>query len=335
MKGRHYTAAVIGCGAIGVGEEKYARAIRPATHAAAWGAHPRVRLVALVDPNVDCLRRGARLNPAATCFKSAKKLFQTFVPDIVSVATPPEKHREMVELATRAGVRAILCENPIAATLADASAMIAACRKSGTLLIVNHQRRFDELLQRSARFVRGGGIGHVRQAVGFYYNGVFTNGTHIVDLMRMFLGEPVEVSGRYNKETSWNPADKNIDGTLRFQNGTHAALLSLDRNYGLFSLDIIGESGAVKISHLGFSVARAKKVKNGHFRGFYELGPFRTKGRPRSFMSGSMAAVVRMLDKKVKPFATGDDARATLRVLLALQTSAEGKKPFFLSNKDA
>lgn len=53
--------------------------------------------------------------------------------DAVYVATPNHLHREAVEACLAAGV-SVLCEKPMAATLTDAEAMIAAAQGSGRLL---------------------------------------------------------------------------------------------------------------------------------------------------------------------------------------------------------
>jgi predicted dehydrogenase len=61
--------------------------------------------------------------------------------DAVDVCTPEFLHAEQVVAAAEAG-KHVLCEKPIAASLADADAMIEACSRSGVRLMVAHSRRF-------------------------------------------------------------------------------------------------------------------------------------------------------------------------------------------------
>ena len=63
--------------------------------------------------------------------------------DIVSICTWPPLHCEMVVAAAESGVKAILCEKPMALNLKEADQMLDSCEKSGTKLVVGHQHRFD------------------------------------------------------------------------------------------------------------------------------------------------------------------------------------------------
>ena len=62
--------------------------------------------------------------------------------DIVSIATWPHMHADMVIATANAGVKAIHCEKPMAPTYGECKAMVAACEANGVQLTFNHQRRF-------------------------------------------------------------------------------------------------------------------------------------------------------------------------------------------------
>ncbi len=59
--------------------------------------------------------------------------------DAVYVAAPNHLHRQLVELAAGSGIP-VLCEKPMATTLADARAMVAACAQAG----VGYATAFDQ-----------------------------------------------------------------------------------------------------------------------------------------------------------------------------------------------
>lgn len=63
--------------------------------------------------------------------------------DIVAICSPPERHASQILVAVAAGARTILCEKPIALTREDADAVIDACRRSGTALVVGTNHLFD------------------------------------------------------------------------------------------------------------------------------------------------------------------------------------------------
>ena len=88
------------------------------------------RLVAICDPDPAARRHAAGLG-IETCGEMAALAANAAV-EAVYVATPNHLHRSAVEAAIRAG-KPVLCEKPMAATLADAEAMAAMCDRAGIL----------------------------------------------------------------------------------------------------------------------------------------------------------------------------------------------------------
>lgn len=88
------------------------------------------RLVAVADPDeaaqADARQRGAR------SYANVRALAADPDVEAIYVATPNHRHRAAVEAAAEAG-KAVLCEKPIAATLVEAEAAVAACRRAGVL----------------------------------------------------------------------------------------------------------------------------------------------------------------------------------------------------------
>ena len=61
--------------------------------------------------------------------------------DVVDICTPTHLHHEMVLQAAAAG-KHVICEKPLARTVAQGQEMIAACRQAGVKLLVGHVVRF-------------------------------------------------------------------------------------------------------------------------------------------------------------------------------------------------
>lgn len=81
-------------------------------------------------------------------------------PDVnaVYIATPPDSHLDLTRRAAQAG-RRILVEKPMARTVAECEAMIAACDAAGVPLHVAYYRRFYPKFQAAKRLIDAGGIG--------------------------------------------------------------------------------------------------------------------------------------------------------------------------------
>jgi len=125
--------AVIGAGDMGA---------RHARHWAATGA----RIAVVCDPDE---ARSADLAAAYGAHAAADPIEAVARPgvDVVSVCTPTYLHAPVAIAALEAG-RDVLCEKPVALTLADADAMAAAERSSGRRLRIGFMRRFDPVWRR-------------------------------------------------------------------------------------------------------------------------------------------------------------------------------------------
>lgn len=83
--------------------------------------------------------------------------------DAVYVASPNHLHRPLVEAAAAAGCD-VLCEKPMATSLADAEAMVAACARAGVRYATAHNQRFHPAHVRLRDLVAAGALGQVTQA---------------------------------------------------------------------------------------------------------------------------------------------------------------------------
>ena len=78
--------------------------------------------------------------------------------DVVDVCTPTDDHRATVEAAAAAG-RHVICEKPIARTVADALALTDACRRRGVRCFVAHVTRYFPEYAAAQAAVAAGRIG--------------------------------------------------------------------------------------------------------------------------------------------------------------------------------
>jgi predicted dehydrogenase len=196
-----YQAAIIGCGDIGH------------AHAQGYLANPEVELRAVVDP-VEPARRQFQVEYGVPeAYESMEEMFAAFCPDLVSVCVWHLLHAPITIAAADAGVRAVICEKPMATSMAEVDAMIEACDRADTKLLVSHQRRFTPGWERARELVAAGAIGEVQLARGHGSQGLLNVGTHIIDGLLFIVGEPHAkwVIGAVERETDRFERDTPIE----------------------------------------------------------------------------------------------------------------------------
>jgi predicted dehydrogenase len=119
--------AVVGVGALG----KH--------HARILSALPGVSLAAVVDINRTRAQEIAAAHGTRALFDASQLDGQI---DAVTIAVPTESHERIARPFLEAGIPALV-EKPIAKTVAEADAMIAAAARSGAALAVGHTERFN------------------------------------------------------------------------------------------------------------------------------------------------------------------------------------------------
>ncbi len=192
-----YQAGVIGLGFIGGGDQISGDALGQkvanldGTHREALSKHPEIELVAGASRDEGQCERFAERTGARVYADWAEMLCQERL-DIVSVATYTHVRPEIVQACAESGARAIYAEKPMAQTLADAEEMLSACDKSGALLVINHNRRFNPNYQRLRDLVAAGGLGDLTSVSLQWGAGRLGNtGTHLIDAARMLTGREI------------------------------------------------------------------------------------------------------------------------------------------------
>jgi UDP-N-acetyl-2-amino-2-deoxyglucuronate dehydrogenase len=188
--------------------------------------------------------------------------------EAVVIGTPHPLHAEPAIRAAEAGIH-VLVEKPMAATIADCDAMLAAARKSGVVLGVISQRRFYEPVLRMRAAIDAGKLGTPVLGVFQMYSwrdpayylsdpwrgkwdteggGVLVNQSpHHLDVLLWFMGPVAEVSGYWaNLNHPTVEVEDTAVATVRFKNGGLGSILaSLSQKPGMHSkIHIHGSNGA-------------------------------------------------------------------------------------------
>ena len=200
---------------------------------------PGAQVVALCDTNEAVLAEvgaacGARTYTSYDAMLEAESL------DAVSLCTPPKLHAPMTEAAAERGIH-VLCEKPMASTVADCQRMIDACAAANVKLMIALKKRFapqydlvrklcaeqgDQPLWACARFALG------RVEKDWFWDDtdgggpLLENSVHMVDILCCLMGRVVRVSAEggtlFMKHRA--PVADAAAVTLRFASGGVAAL---------------------------------------------------------------------------------------------------------------
>lgn len=165
--------------------------------------------------------------------------------DAVLLGTPTPLHRDQA-MAAAAGGKHVFTEKPIAATLPEIDAMIAACRRAGVLLAVNAVTRWRRGVRMAKGLVDAGEIGQIRMvrhtyahvAGGYAPAGhwilspaagspFLDQGAHCNDAIRWFVGaDATSAFATYATFTGTAPFGQSAMVTFDFANGVMCQIWS-------------------------------------------------------------------------------------------------------------
>lgn len=144
---------MFGIGIIGCGK------IAQVRHIPEYADNPEAKLVGFYDLNQQRARELAD-RYGATAYDSVEALLAN--PDIqaVSICAANFAHAELTIAALKAG-KHVLCEKPMATTLSDCEAMVAAARQAGKFLMIGHNQRLAKAHALARKLIVDGLIGDI------------------------------------------------------------------------------------------------------------------------------------------------------------------------------
>ncbi|MBL6078616.1 Gfo/Idh/MocA family oxidoreductase [Belnapia sp. T18] len=188
----------------------------------------------------------------------------------VYIALPNAMHREFTERAAAIG-RHVLCEKPMANSLADCQAMTSACERAGVRLMIAYRSQYQPHHRATIALIRSGELGRLRfieaantQANGpgpqWRYNRQMAGGGALPDIGLYCLNAARYLTGEEPVEafaTTYSPAgdarfaevEESIAFQLRFPSGVIANALSSYGTYENRSLRLHFERGSIEMPH--------------------------------------------------------------------------------------
>jgi len=131
-------------------------------HMAGYAAN-FVRVAAICDQAQERAQALADQYKVPKVYTDWRQMIEQEQPDIVSVCLPNTLHREVTIAALEAGAN-VLCEKPLATSVAEAHGMFEAARKAGRVLMAAQHFRFEPAAQAIKRVVESGALGQIYHA---------------------------------------------------------------------------------------------------------------------------------------------------------------------------
>ena len=328
----HLRIGVVGAGYMGT---NFARLIQ---------AHPLCELAGIADLNPEV---AARASDSLGCaaFSSAEALLGSGRVDGLVVTTVEDQHVGPC-LAAFAQGAGVLVEKPIATTVEDAEAIIAAAAAAGRPLLVGHVLRFDARYARLQEDVASGVVGDPLTIFARRLNGVGAQsrlrgrcslplflGVHDYDLVRWIAGSEVtEVVARERRgylEGLGYPVEDASVALLTMDNGVLATVEEgwilpeshpvgfdqrFDVNGGAGRIELVGHEGGVSIMTERVAWPDTQLWPTVH-------------GQVDGALRRELWHFVEVLRGETAPMITGADGLAALRIALAVEESARTSTP--------
>jgi len=294
----------------------YPTIVLPMSHAAGYMACERTALIACADTRPEVMADFVRRYnvPPQAQYTDYRELSEREKPDILSVATQPEQRAEIVIYAAEHGVKAIYAEKALAASLAEADAMVAAVERNGVAFNLGSNRRWATEYDAMKAFVESGELGALKSILIYNTGTLFNMGSHYFDLaLRLNNDQPaqwVQATLRANDsifDGDLLREDPVGEGFVAFANGVTAYMLTTP---GSGDCEVICEHGSLLALNDGLSwrLRRRQPVDaNGH-TALLEA-PFAEPTRASS--------TLRLIEDLVHALDTGESTRGGPRIALA------------------
>lgn len=126
-------------------------------HHEAWSRLDQADLMGICD--LDRTRADAAAAVSGTQgFDDLDAMLDATQADVVDIATPPETHLALVVAVAKRGLP-VICQKPLAPTLDEARAVVAAASSAGVTLAVHENFRFQPWFREARRLIDAGQLG--------------------------------------------------------------------------------------------------------------------------------------------------------------------------------
>jgi predicted dehydrogenase len=321
-------------------------------HASALGElADRARIVAVCELDEARLDRAAERHRIPFACRHHGELVSRADVDVVVVCTPPSFHAEVVLDALAAG-KHVVCEKPLAHSLASADQIIEAARSRPGRLSVVYQFRHLPVVRRALWLRDSGALGQLLsgrfhrfarfqrpgkpQRAGWWGRwdvagggAVMTQLIHELDLMCLLFGRPVRVWAIVDTLKEAIESEDTCAAMVQFESGAIcSAHASMSAHRSSAGFDVLGGSGSV---HAPWSFECLDRDHRAALRrAALDAVPDDPPGPDRSAHTPYLSAVLDAL-QRTRPLPSGpEQARGSLELATAIYSSSVSRGPVAL-----
>ncbi|MFK4874604.1 Gfo/Idh/MocA family protein [Novosphingobium sp. ZW T3_23] len=260
--------------------------------------------------------------------------------DAVYVVLPNSLHAEYSIRAAQAG-KHVLCEKPMATSVAECQAMIAASRKAGKKLMIGYRSRFEPYNRLAIELARGGHVGPTRLVTAEHgfpikpdqwrLDKALSGGGSMMDIgiyslnaARYLTGEePVEVSAVESTDRSdprFRTVEDRVSFVLRFPSGVQANCIS-SYSSAHNGYRVIGTQGWIALEPATPYTGQAMTIRKDN------VTTPRTLPEPaRNQFVGQLDHLAECVLTGATPIVPGEEGLADMRLIEAIYRSAAERR---------
>jgi predicted dehydrogenase len=210
----------------------------------AWKRIAGVEISAVADVNAPRAWEFAKKWGIRKSYGDAEEMIERERPDFVDIVTRPETHRALTEIAARRSAH-VICQKPMAPSLADSIAMVRACETGGVRLVIHENWRWQPWYREIRRLIDNGQLGTLFH-LGFqmrtgdgrgltpyrvqpYFRDmprllIYETYVHFLDTFRYLAGDIQSVSCVTRRVNSIIRGEDYAIVHLRFRSGAHGLI---------------------------------------------------------------------------------------------------------------
>jgi predicted dehydrogenase len=282
--------------------------------------------------------------------------------DAIALCSATADHAALIERAAGAGCH-ILCEKPLATTLAECDRIEAAVRSAGVTFMQSFPKRFDPVNHELRRLVRDGELGKIilmRVRHGHLYGlgpshgmawaedpklagggALLDEGVHGADFIRWMFGEPESVMAMVSHVALGLPLENLGLAVFRYPDGLLCELAaSTTFAAGDNSVEVFGTKGAAVLS--GVDLASRDVTESGFLKVCrldggerrWQISPIVPRFKTGGFHQQNALQFLQALGEGTPPPITLADGRGALAMILAAYRSARSGRIELVANAD-